>query len=241
MPAVVVSVHDVAPPHLEGLRALLRALDGIGARPRVLKVVPHFAHRWSLGEDPALVQLLREEVAIGGELVLHGYTHRTEGPLRGSLRSRLRAEWFAARDAEFLSISEEEAQRRLRAGLEQLREAGFAPVGFCAPGWLFSPWLARLLRRLGFRYHVTMGGLHDLVTGRRLWVPWFGAVGAGGAHEFLVHLGGALGAGLARTRYPVVKAFFHPQGAHTWGPQLARLRRALRGRKPTTYRVLIDA
>lgn len=144
MPAVVVSVHDVAPPDLEGLRALLRALDGIGARPRVLKVVPHFAHRWSLGEDPALVQLLREEVAIGGELVLHGYTHRTEGPLRGSPTSRLRAQWFAARDPEFLSVS-------------------------------------------------------------------------------------------------VVKAFFHPQGAHTWGPQLARLRRALRGRQPTTYRVLIDA
>lgn len=223
------------------MRALLEVLDRLRAQPRVLKVVPNLAGRWPLAQSPELVELLKSEARSGSEVVLHGYTHRTDGPLAGPWPTRVRARWFAPQDAEFLSLSEEEAERRLQAGLRELGEAGLVPVGFCAPGWLSPPWLAPLLRRVGFRYHLTMGALHDLATGRRVRTPWFGAVGAGGVHEFLVRLGGAVGAGLAGTGYPVVKAFFHPQGPHTWGPQLARLQRALRARHPTTYRALLHA
>jgi len=241
VPSVVVSLHDCAPPHLDGLRALLRALDGLGAFPRVLKVVPNYAGSRRLRESPELVQLLRVEVAAGSELVLHGYTHRTAGPFSGGPAARVRARWFAPQDAEFLSLSPEEAESRLRAGLEELAACGLKAAGFCAPAWLAPPWTVDLLRRLGFRYHVTMGSVHDLATDRRVPTPWFGAVGAGGVHELLVHLGGFAGAWLSRTGYPVVKAFFHPQRPETWGPQLARLRRALRGRRCVTYAGLLDA
>ncbi len=232
-------MHDVAPPHQEGVRALLRALDTLGARPRVLKVVPNLDGRWPLRQDSELVQLLRAEVAAGSEVVLHGYTHRTAGPLPGSLPVRLRAVLFAPHDAEFLTLSPEEAEGRLRAGLEELRTVGLQAEGFCAPGWLAPAWLGPLLQGLGFRYHLTMGCVHDLTTGRRLLAPWFGSVGTGGLHEFLVHVGGTLGAGAARTPYSLVKAFFHPQNPRTWGPQLTRLRRALRTREATTYRALL--
>jgi predicted deacetylase len=239
VPHLVVSVHDVAGPHQEEVGALLRALDALGARPRVLKVVPNLEGRWPLRQDPALVKLLQAEVAAGSEVVLHGYTHRTAGPLQGPLAARLRARLFAPHDAEFLSVSPEEADGRLRAGLEELRAVGLQAEGFCAPGWLAPAWLGPLLRGLGFRYHVTMGCVHDLATGQRLLAPWFGCVGAGGLHELLVHVGGSLGAATANTPSPLVKAFFHPQNPHTWGSQLARLRRALRTRKVTTYRALL--
>lgn len=241
MSCVVVSVHDVAPPHVDALRALLRALDALGATVRVLKVVPNFGGRWPVRESGELVALLRAEVGRGSEVVVHGYTHRTAGPLRGPWSARLRARGFAPHDAEFLSVPPEEAERRLREGLEELAACGLRATGFCAPGWLEPPWLADLLRGAGFRYRVTMGAVDDLVTGRRVRTPWFGSVGAGGAHELLVHLGGLAGAWLGRTRYPVVKAFFHPQNPHTWQPQLKRLRRALRHRRPSTYRALLDA
>ncbi len=241
VPSVVVSLHDCAPPHLDGLRALLRALDGFGASPRVLKVVPNYAGSWPLRESAELVQLLHLEVAAGSELVLHGYTHRTAGRLEGGPAARVRARWFAPRDAEFLSLPPEEAESRLRAGLEELAACGLKAAGFCAPAWLAAPWTVDLLRRLGFRYHVTMGCVHDLATGRRVPTPWFGAVGTGGVHELLVHAGGFAGAWLSRTGYPVVKAFFHPQRPETWGPQLARLRRALRGRRCVTYSALLNA
>ncbi len=241
MPCVVVSVHDVAPPYLQAVRELLHVLDGLGARPRVLKAVPQFRGRWPLAGCPELVDLLRAEVAAGSEVVLHGYTHTTAGPLGGSWPTRLRAWVFAPRDAEFLSVDPAGAEGRLRAATEHLAELGVRPVGFCAPGWLAAPWLPDLLRRLGFRYHVTMGCLHDLQAGRRLLLPWFGSVGAGGLHESAVHVAGSPGAWLATTRYPVVKAFFHPQRPQTWAAQLVRLQRALRTRSPTTYRELLGA
>jgi len=239
--SVVVSVHDVAPPHVDALRALLQALDDLGATVRVLKVVPNLGGRWPVRESADLQALLRSEVSRGSEVVVHGYTHRTEGPLRGPRAVRLRARWFAPQDAEFLSVPPEEALRRVRAGLEELAACGLDAAGFCAPGWLEPPWLASVLRGAGFRYRVTLGCVHDLLSGRCVRTPWFGAVGAGGLHELLVHVGGSAGSWLARTPYPVVKAFFHPQRPHTWAPQLARLRRALRRRKPVTYRALLDA
>ncbi|MCS7235122.1 MAG: DUF2334 domain-containing protein [Armatimonadota bacterium] len=239
MPCVVVSVHDVAPPYLPGLRALLSELDRLQAFPRVLKVVPNLDGRFPLHRSAELVDLLRAEGAAGSEVVLHGYTHRTSGPLADGWTVRLRAAAFAPHDAEFVSVGPAEALRRLQAGLEELNRCGLRAYGFCAPGWLGARWLPELLRASGFRYHVTMGWLHDLVGSRRVWTPWFGSVGTGGVHELLVHVGGAAGAWAGRTRWGVVKAFFHPQRP-TWAPQLERLRRALRRRRPVTYAALLD-
>ncbi len=238
---IVVSVHDVTPPHLAAVRTLLVLLDRLDARPRVLKVVPNWAGRWLLAESPELVALLQAEARSGSEVVLHGYTHRTAGPLRAPWPVALRARYFAPHDAEFLSVDRTEAHWRLRAGREALTAAGLRVVGFCAPGWLAPPWLEDVLVELGFRYQVTLGCVHDVATGRRRLTPWFGAVGVGGLHELLVHAGGAAGSLLARFPTPVVKAFFHPQRPHTWRPQLDRLRRALSTRQPTTYRALLDA
>lgn len=240
VPFLVVSVHDVAPPLLPGLRALLRELDRLQAWPRVLKVVPNLAGHFPLHRSPELVDLLRAEVAAGSEVVLHGYTHRTAGDLGDGWTVRLRAAVFAPDDAEFVSVGPAEALRRLQAGLEELDRCGLRARGFCAPGWLEPRWLAELLRASGFRYHVTMGCLCDLAHGRRVWTPWFGSVGAGGLHELLVHVGGAAGVWASRTPWGVVKAFFHPQRPPTWAPQLARLRRALRHRRPVTYGALLD-
>ncbi len=237
----MVSVHDVAPPYLVCVRILLALLDRLGARPRVLKVVPNFAGRYPLSESPELVKLLQTEVQSGSEVVLHGYTHRTAGPLQAPWPTRLRARWFAPQDAEFLSIDRAEATWRLRAGRNALAALGLKAAGFCAPGWLAPPWLPEVLSELGFRYQVTMGCVYDLARGRRRITPWFGSVGAGGLHELLVCVGGAPGAWLTRTPVPVIKAFFHPQRPRTWEPQLARLRRALRTRQPTTYGALVDA
>lgn len=156
----------------------------------MLKVVPNYAGSRPLRESPELVQLLRVEVAAGSELVLHGYTHRTAGPFSGGPAARVRARWFAPQDAEFLSLSPEEAESRLRAGLEELAACGLKAAGFCAPAWLAPPWTVDLLRRLGFRYHVTMGSVHDSPQtgacprrGSARWVPagctscWFTWVG----------------------------------------------------------------
>jgi predicted deacetylase len=209
---LVVSIHDVAPSTLGETRFLLEALDRIGAAPRVLKVIPRADGGDDLRAAPALARLLAAEVGAGSEVVLHGYTHRAAGPLRGPWLERLRGRLLAGDAAEFLTLDDGEIEARLAAGRAILEECGLAPRGFCAPCWLASAQVPALLRRCGFSYYVSMFSLLDLQRGRRLTTPWFGYMGAGGFHERLVATGGY--AGLAAFRgAPVVKVFLHPQGA----------------------------
>src|SRR2546423_10691648 len=77
---VVVSVHDIASPLTSEVCHLLAALDAIGARPRVLKVVPNADGTRDLRDDPALVKVLAAEVAAAPEVGLAASTHRLGAP-----------------------------------------------------------------------------------------------------------------------------------------------------------------
>ncbi len=238
---VVVSVHDVAPSHLHELEWLLGRLDAVGARPRVLKVVPCEAAGAVPSALPTLVQLLRREVAAGAEIVLHGLTHRAAGPLRGPLESRVRGRLLAGAAAEFLSVDPGEMARRVEAGRRALAAWGLDAPGFCAPGWLAGSELLPILAEQGFAYYAGMATLWDLRSGRRLWTPWYGYLGAGAAQERLISLVGAALLAASR-RLPVVKVFLHPDRAPE-SPACQRvlcaLERLLLSRRPATYGQLL--
>jgi predicted deacetylase len=101
---------------------------------------------------------------------------------------------------------------RLGRGRQILRDLGVEPHGFCAPGWLASAQLPSLLKRLGFRYYVSMLTVRDLTAGHTLLTPWMGYMGAGAGQERLIRLGGGVVATLAPVA-SATKVFFHPQGA----------------------------
>lgn len=237
MPArLVIAVHDIAPGSIEGVRFLLLALDRVGARPRVLKVIPK-----DLPDDPGLQTLLRDEQARGSEIVLHGYSHQTAGRLRGRWPARLRARLFAPHDAEFLSLAPADMTARLRAGRDALRQAGLEVTGFCPPGWLASPELPAALRAEGFRYAVGMTAVVELIGGRRIPTAWLGYMGSAPIQERLVGVANAL-ARRAAPRFGTVKVFLHPQRA----PGSAACRRVLeaipelmKGRTLLTYGQLV--
>src|SRR5579883_2030224 len=127
------------------------------------------------------------------------------------------------------------------AGRAALQDLGLEARGFCAPAWLAPPRLPLLLKECGFHHYVQMLSLLDLATGHRHWTPWLGYMGAGEVQERLVGLGG--GAWLAvDSALPVIKVFFHPQGART-SPACARalrvLARLVRERQPATFESLL--
>lgn len=238
---VVVAVHDVEPRSIDEVRFLLHRLEVIGIHRRVLKVIPASLQAADGTECRDLVNLLRDEVQRGGETLVHGLTHQTAGPLRGSLSAVIRARLFAPAAAEFLSIDEGEGERRLRAGRDLLNAADLPAHGFCAPAWLQPRWLDEACRRTGYAYVVSMARLHDLRSDRVRRMPWIGYLGAS-AQEPLVHLGSAVLGVLGRHR-PVLKVFLHPQGAR----QSAACERVLRAlarivsrREVVTYRELLD-
>ncbi len=235
---VLVSVHDVAPKYREEIRWLLHQLDAIGARPRSLLVIPFHDGRDDLRRCPELVELLREEVASGSEIVLHGYTHARAGRWRGDPITVARAALFAREVAEFVSLEWQEQRARLLAGREILEELGLPTHGFCPPGWLHTTELPDLLRELGFPYLVEMLFLLDVRLRRRLVTPWMGFMGTNRGHEELAQLGARLLAPW-RTRAELVSVFLHPQGAPR-SPVCQRVLRELaqeleRGGVPLTY------
>lgn len=233
---LVVSVHDVSPETLEETRFLLSALDRMGIRPRVLKVIPQH-----LLDCAPLLELLRTEQEMGSEIVQHGFSHRRAGPLRGPLRRRLRAALFARDAAEFLSLSSEETASRIASGREILQRAGLSATGFCAPGWLSVTDLQRILGRAGFVYDVLMTSVVDLASNRRIWTDWIGYMGDGRGQERLVGIVDAINR-VASPLFRALKVFLHPQGA----PDSVACRRILeglpglqRGRTLVTYGQLV--
>jgi uncharacterized protein len=234
---LVVAIHDVAPEWFDDIGFLIGELDKAKIRPRVLKVIPA-----RLRESPELVALLKAEQQNGSEVVMHGYTHRTNGPLRGPWPRRLRAAMFAADAAEFLSLSPEEMATRVASGRQILNEVGLRVNGFCAPGWLETAELPPILRRAGFRYDIRMTRLVDLQSRRRIWTDWLGYMGAGPLQDRLIavaNIANQLGAPL----FAVLKCFLHPQGARR-SPDCRRLLDLLpalmQERTPATYRDLIE-
>ena len=215
---LIVSVHDVAPPFASGVRQLLDELDRRSIRPRVLKAVPNYAGEWPLAGDAELCNLLRSEAAAGSEIVAHGWTHRTQGRMRGPLSARCIGSWFAPEVAEFLTLPEAEAREAASRARRDLADTlGVEPQGFCAPAWLINREGRAAVTAAGYRYLLERGALRDLLTGEAVATPWQGHMGVGGLHEWLVQRGNgavAMRAGITRgglSRCPVVKVFLHPQ------------------------------
>jgi predicted deacetylase len=240
---LTVAIHDVAPSTLGEVEWLLERLDALGISRRVLKVVP--AEPGAATHDAPLLRLLDGEVAAGSELVLHGWSHRADGPPLGRPADRLRARAFGGGAAEFLSLSDDGVRDRVAAGREWLTRHDLTAQGFCPPGWLATPALPMVLRDAGFGYVVTLRGLRDLRRGRWLTLPPRGYMGAGPNQERMVALGGAV---LSRPlgmllRAPAHRFFLHPQGASSSAAcagALAGIASLARTHRPATYSELLD-
>lgn len=232
---LVVSIHDVRTSTLAHVRALCAALDALGARPRVLHVVPE-----RIADDPALIAFLHAEQDVGTELALHGYTHRAEGRLGGPLLMRARAGLFAPRDAEFLTLGADEMRSRIERGRDELAALGLHTRVFTPPAWLWTADLVPALRALGYAGLVGMAALHDLRSGRRIGTPWDGVIGADAAQERLARIP-ALAFAALEPRLPLFTVFLHPAPlAHpATAALLARLPRYLHGRRAATYSELL--
>lgn len=240
---LIVAIHDVAPSELSEVRWLLGQLDALGVSRRVLKVIPAAPGQ---GDSTATLALLRDEVGRGSEIVVHGWTHLADGPLRGSLPDRIRARLFAGDAAEFLSLDDDELVRRVTAGRAWLADHRLDAIGFCPPGWLATPALPAALREAGYRYEVTLRGLLDLGRGRWIVLPPIGYMGAGSGQERLVRLGAAVVSRPLRRMLggEVHRVFLHPAGASS-SPDcrrvLVEVGRLAESHAATTYGELLHA
>lgn len=181
---LVFALHDVAPPFERTIRTQLEALDRIGVYRRALYVVPNWHGQYPIDAAPSLLALLRDEMARGSQIVLHGGEHRPQGPRDGSIIQRARAMLFARDTAEYLTLRPEPALLQLKSSMALFLASGLPPATtFCAPGWLLAADLVPVLRAAGIRHLASMFAIHDLASGSRIVLPAVGHMGAGPLQE----------------------------------------------------------
>jgi predicted deacetylase len=131
---LLVSIHDVAPPHLAAVRRLWQLCRRAGIVPALL-VVPDWHGSAPIERDADFLAWLREAVSEGAEILLHGERHDEAGRPR-ALGDELRAAGKTAREGECLTLDAPELEALVARGLARLRALGFSALGFVPPAWL---------------------------------------------------------------------------------------------------------
>lgn len=168
-----VSIHDVSPATEKPVADLLRHCAEVGVRPSLL-VVPDFHKRAPLNDSFASWLVAR--AAEGHELFLHGYYHLSDPPGKSMSASAKASRWFrqnmvSANEAEFSSISRDEARARIEQAMAWFRSHSISVSGFIAPAWSMKPWLLPMLATFQLRYSEDHFFVYDTLKQTRKLVP----------------------------------------------------------------------
>lgn len=160
--AMSVTLHDVAPATQARCEQWIAELERIAPLSFTLLVVPYYHGQPS---DTAFEQWLQSRLLRGDELVLHGLTHRDEGPPPRSWAEHAWRRWYTADEGEFSALDWAEATRRLKAGRRWFARREWPLSGFVAPAWLLSEGTWRALLRQPLGYTCTRTSLFALPYG----------------------------------------------------------------------------
>jgi uncharacterized protein len=166
---LLVSIHDVTPAHEKNVQNLWKLCRLRGVTPALL-VVPNWHGEWPLEQYPQFVRWVQAGAEQGAELILHGERHDENGLRRGP-SDAWRAWGNTAREAEFLTLEEPVARRRIASGLSRLHRLGINPSGFVAPAWLARETTDTAARALGLVFTEDASSIHLLSSRERVASP----------------------------------------------------------------------
>ena len=241
--AIVVSIHDVAPPTQPRVEEILSELEAVGVSQSSLLVVPDY-HRTgrSLGQS-GFVHWLRELAAQGHEIVLHGFYHQRPRRMSESLAGTLITRIYTADEGEFFDLEYGEALRLLQIARDEFEGQGLRPSGFIAPAWLLGEEAERAVRAAGFRYTTTLRLVRDFDSGmefpsqslvysvRRRWRAALSLIWNPALFSRL-------------TTNPLLRLGLHPpdlEHPRVWRQILELVRQALTDRHPLSYKGWLES
>ncbi len=152
---LLVTLHDVAPVHLERLEKAEEFFREVGLTKVTYLLVPNYHNRGQANENTEFRKWMEGPRSFALRWFLHGYYHQEiEGERIHPLRHP--KDWLLRRvlcksEGEFLSLSDADLAERLNRAQRVFADClGFAPEGFVAPAWLFRKNLPAELARRGF-------------------------------------------------------------------------------------------
>lgn len=162
---LIVSIHDVSPHTWPVVQAMCADLNAWGVGRISHLVIPDHHERGEMHTHPDFAAWMREKVAVGHEVVAHGYYHRRPPSTADGAVARWITSTYTAGEGEFFDLSEDEANRRAATGHGMFRAMGLHPTGFIAPAWLLGGDAARGVQRAGYDYTTRLGTIDDWQAG----------------------------------------------------------------------------
>lgn len=162
--SLYVAIHDVYPGSFCQVVAIRRALEKVGVKRVTLLAVPWYHGRLKFSQEARLVKYVKERMAKGDEVAMHGILHRWDPYLTKDLKwayRRVLQRVATNGEGECLGMAEPHLLERLQEGLGMLSQAGLSPGGFVAPAWMLSRKQWAAVQMAGFRSLATFGWLVD--------------------------------------------------------------------------------
>ena len=240
--SLIVSFHDLHP----GCRAACERFLGLAAEAGVsrqsLLVVPRWHGARPFSQDTDFVRWLHRLADAGHDICLHGNTHAAD-EMRGGPIARLMARFYTNREGEFYQLTRDEALRKLDDGLELFDRAGIPVCGFTAPAWLLSPDSRAALKIRDFHYNTLFGRVELLQEERSIAAPTL-VFSCRSAWRRLISIHWTRFWMRVHRKAPVLRLAVHPSDLDhppILNSVLCLLRRAVKDRRPMTYRDLLPA
>ena len=149
-----VSIHDVMPHTLEGVRALIHHIPDEKRHKVLLLIVPGV--EWTPEQIDKLKRFRDEGFLFAG----HGWQHRTPH-IRG-VYHRLHSLLISRNVAEHLSYTTDELTDLLRQNYDWFAQQGLpSPETYAPPAWAMGKLTRKHLRELPFRYYEDTQGFYD--------------------------------------------------------------------------------
>lgn len=163
--ALVVSIHDVAPPTQAAVEKILEELCHHRIPVCSILVVPNYHQGGSSTDNRGFVRWLQDLEAKGHEIVIHGYFHQRPRREREKWSDKFFTRLYTKDEGEFYDLDYEEALRRISKARDEFVAAGLTPRGFIAPAWLLGPAAERAAADAEMEYTSRLAAVRDLRSG----------------------------------------------------------------------------
>ena len=163
-PRLLLSLHDFHPGSREQIEEQMEfCLSRCPGRASIL-VIPEYHHGVRVEDCSQSLKFLGRCQEQGHDLAIHGFYHdRRDLPVG----SWWWTQFYTQNEAEFYSLPQDEADRRISGAQSIWKRQCWKANGFIAPGWLYSPTLEKRLGESGFSYTCTLRDLVHLPQGKR--------------------------------------------------------------------------